>query len=51
MENFIIVAILTVIVLGIVIYLVRVKKKNSGCIGCPYAKKCSGKCNKNAKAL
>lgn len=43
MENYIIIAILTLIIGGIVFYLLREKKK-SGCIGCPYAKQCGGNC-------
>lgn len=44
MENWIIVLILAGIVGGIVWYLYRAKKRGQGCIGCPYAKGCSGKC-------
>ncbi len=45
MENIIIIFILTVIVGGIVWYLWREKKRGAKCVGCPYAKGCSGKCN------
>ncbi|MBQ9994313.1 MAG: FeoB-associated Cys-rich membrane protein [Clostridia bacterium] len=44
MENFIIIAIVACIVGGIVYYLYRAKKRGQTCIGCPYAKQCSGKC-------
>ena len=44
MENIIIVLILVGIAGGIVWYLCRAKKRGQGCIGCPYAKGCSGKC-------
>lgn len=44
MENIIIIAIVSAIVIGIIIYLYREKKKGVTCIGCPYAKKCGGKC-------
>ena len=45
MENVIIAVILLAIVGGIVWYLRRAKKRGETCIGCPYAKKCGGKCN------
>ena len=44
MENLIIVLILVGIAVGIVWYLYRAKKRGQACIGCPYAKGCSGKC-------
>ena len=43
MENIIIIAVLAAIVGGIVFYLYRAKKRGQTCIGCPYAKECSGK--------
>ena len=46
MENVIVVLILVAIITGIVIYLLRAKKRGEKCIGCPYAKQCKGKCNK-----
>ena len=45
MENYIIAAILVAIVGSMIFYLVKAKKKGQACIGCPYAKQCSGKCN------
>lgn len=48
-ENIVIVVILAAIVGGIVWYLIRAKKRGEGCIGCPYAKQCTGKCE-NSKA-
>ncbi|MBQ3140213.1 MAG: hypothetical protein IJB68_12015 [Ruminococcus sp.] len=33
------------IVAAISIYLYKEKKKGTTCIGCPYAKKCGGKCS------
>lgn len=45
MENVIIIAIVAAIVVSICIYLYRQKKKGVACIGCPYAKKCGGKCS------
>ena len=44
MENIIIIAIVAAIVIAISIYLYKEKKKVTTCIGCPYAKKCGGKC-------
>ena len=45
MENVIVVVILAAVVVGIVWYLKRVKKRGETCIGCPYAKQCGGKCH------
>jgi len=45
MENAIVVAILLALVGGIVLYLVRAKKRGESCIGCPYAKQCGSQCN------
>jgi len=45
MINLIIVLILAAIIGGIIFYLHRAKKKGQACIGCPYAKQCSGNCN------
>ena len=44
MENYIIVAVILLIVALIGIYLYRSKKRGQTCIGCPYAKQCGGKC-------
>ena len=44
MENVIVVLILAAIVLGIIMYLVRAKKRGEKCVGCPYAKQCGSKC-------
>ena len=45
MENVIVVFILVAIAVGIIWYLIRAKKRGEKCIGCPYAKQCSSKCN------
>ncbi|MGI6249662.1 MAG: hypothetical protein ACOYJX_09785 [Acutalibacteraceae bacterium] len=43
MENILVVLILLALVGGIVLYLIlRNKKRNEPCIGCPYAKQCGG---------
>ena len=45
MIDFVLIAILFLIVGGIVFYLVRARRRGEKCIGCPYAKMCqSGKC-------
>ena len=45
MENVIVVLILVTIAAGIIWYLIRAKKRGEKCVGCPYAKQCSSKCN------
>lgn len=49
MENIIIAIILIAIVVGIVLYLIRAKKRGAKCIGCPYANQCGGKCGESVK--
>jgi radical SAM protein with 4Fe4S-binding SPASM domain len=49
MENAIVIVILAAIVAAIVLYLVKAKKRGEKCIGCPYAKQCSGKCGNSTK--
>ncbi|MBQ3550264.1 MAG: FeoB-associated Cys-rich membrane protein [Clostridia bacterium] len=44
MVNFIIIAIVVLIVAGIGFYLYRAKKRGDHCIGCPYGKQCSKNC-------
>lgn len=41
-SNLIIVAIVLAIVTAISLYLHRAKKRGETCIGCPYARQCSG---------
>lgn len=43
-ETYIVLAVVLVIVGLAVWYIVREKKKGTKCIGCPYAKQCSGSC-------
>jgi len=45
MEDVIIILILAAIIGSIVWYLHKAKKRGEKCIGCPYAKGCSGKCS------
>lgn len=43
LSNLIIVALVAAIVVAIVIYLYREKKRGVTCVGCPYAKQCASK--------
>ncbi len=45
MKDVIIIVLLLIIVIAIIWYLYRAKKRGETCIGCPYAKQCSGKCS------
>ena len=45
MDNFIIIALLILIVGGAVAYVVKAKTNGIKCVGCPDAKKCSGDCS------
>ncbi len=45
MENVIVILILIAIATGIIYYFIRSKKRGEKCVGCPYAKQCSSKCN------
>ena len=49
MENIIIIAVVAAIVIAICYYLYKEKKTGTPCIGCPYAKKCGGKCGEITK--
>ena len=50
MENIIIIGILFIIIGSAIIYILKEKKKGTGCIGCPAAGCCSAKgCRKIAK--
>ena len=44
MVNFIIIAVLVLIVGGAAYYIYRAKKRGAKCVGCPYAKQCGGHC-------
>ncbi len=44
MVDLIIIIVLLCIIGSIIFYLYKAKKRSETCIGCPYAKKCSGKC-------
>jgi len=45
MDNFIIIAVLVLIIGGALAYVIKSKKKGVKCIGCPDAEKCSGNCS------
>ena len=44
MQDLLIALLLVMIAVAIVVYLYRAKKRGQVCIGCPYAKQCTGKC-------
>ena len=44
MDDIIVVLGLLALVAAIVWYLVRAKRRGEACVGCPYAKQCSGGC-------
>ena len=46
MADLILIAVLLLIVGLAALYIIREKKKGRKCIGCPYAKQCSGNCQK-----
>ncbi len=44
MEDIILVLILAAIFIGIVVFLIRAKRRGQKCIGCPHSKSCGGNC-------
>ncbi len=44
MDNFIILAVLAVIIGAALAYVIKAKKRGVKCIGCPDGEKCSGNC-------
>ncbi len=44
MENYILIAVLVLIIALALGYVIKQKKKGVKCIGCPDSKTCSGKC-------
>ena len=48
MESIIVILILAAITAGIILYLIRAKKRGGKCIGCPHAKACKGGCTHEA---
>lgn len=49
MENYIVIAVLALIIGAAVFYVYRAKKSGQKCIGCPYSKQCSGSCGGNCQ--
>lgn len=47
--DILLIIIIALIVAGVLLYIRREKKKGSKCIGCPYGKSCSGKCDKKSE--
>jgi len=48
MENFIIIAVLVVVLGAALGYVIKAKKRGEKCIGCPHSKTCNScNCNKN----
>ena len=47
MIDFIILAVLVIILGAAIFYIVKEKKKGTVCIGCPNAGTCAGKCDSN----
>ncbi len=47
MIDYIIIAVVVLIVGGIAYYLYRSKKHGNACVGCPYSKQCGGNCSGN----
>ena len=45
MKDIILALILLIILGGSVFYIIKAKKHGKKCIGCPYAKECSGGCH------
>ena len=44
MENYIVIAVLALVIGGAVIYVLKQRKKGVKCIGCPNGSDCSGDC-------
>jgi hypothetical protein len=42
--DYLVLAVIVAILGCVIFYICRAKKKGVKCIGCPYAKECSGKC-------
>lgn len=51
MENVILGIVLLLVVLFAISYIVKEKKKGTGCIGCPNAAKCKGNCSGHSTGM
>ena len=40
----IVIFLIALVTIGIIVHLIREKKRGRKCIGCPYSKECGGKC-------
>ena len=49
MKDVVVIVLLAAIAAGILWYLIRSKKRGDKCIGCPYAKQCSGHCSEETE--
>lgn len=47
--NIIIIAVVLAIVAAVGVYLYRAKKRGQACVGCPYSKECSKRCQCSGK--
>ena len=47
MTDFIVIAVVFLVVAGACFYIYRAKKKGQKCIGCPYGKECNGSCSQS----
>ena len=47
--DYIAIGVIALIVGSAVFYIIRAKKRGEKCVGCPYAKQCSGNCGANTK--
>ena len=45
--DIIVLVVVALVIGGASFYIIRAKKKGQKCIGCPYAKNCSGNCSCN----
>lgn len=51
MTDWIVAAVLLVIIGGAVVYIIKQKKKGVNCIGCPMAGNCPGKCEQKQDSV
>lgn len=51
MTDWIVGAVLLVIIGGAVVYIIKQKKKGVNCIGCPMARNCMGKCEQKQDSV
>ena len=49
LPNILAIIAIALVIGGAVLYIVLAKKRGDKCVGCPYAKQCSGGCNQVKK--